>query len=134
MKRFGKLLAIAVAGLAFSLMPASASAQTISITQTITITATVAHARTIIVNDKGQMTKIYSNTAQDVTPKVYLNDFPGESRPLTPALVKQYRQVIDRQKNLVGVAIPVEPPVATGDSVRSVLIKTISSLTRPLSL
>lgn len=132
-KVYGSLI---VSVLAFCLVVpiSSVSAKTISITQTITITATVAPARSIVINDKGEMIKIYSNTTENVTPRVYLNDVPGEARPLTPGLLKQYKQVMSQQKNVVGVAIPVEPPVADGDSVRSVLMKTISSLTRPLSL
>jgi hypothetical protein len=126
-------MAIAVIGV-LSLAPAAAGAQTISVSQTITITATVAPKRSIVVNDKGQMTKIYSNTDQNVEPGVYLNDVPGESRPLTPELKKQYDDIMAKQKKVIGVSIPVEPPRATGESARNVLLSSLSSMLKPLNL
>src|SRR3712207_5966059 len=122
-RSFGKLflMVIAVCMVAGS---GTVSAGTISVTQTITITATVAPARSIVVNDQGQMTKIYSNTAENLTPKVYLYDVPGETRPLTPALLKQYNQIISQQKDLVGVAIPVDQPLADAPTVRNILMKS----------
>jgi hypothetical protein len=133
MRFLGVLLAL-VSVLTFT-VTAPVSAGTISVTQTITVTARVLPKRSIVVNDKGQMTKIYSNTTENVTPKVYLNDVPGEARSLTPELLQQYYQVIGNQKHLAGVAIPVEPPRATNTtSVKNIFIKNISSLTRSLSL
>lgn len=117
------------------LLPHAASAQTISITQTITITATVAPARSIVINDQGQITKIYSNTAENVTPNVYVNEAPtGQRLPLTADLRSQYEQIISKQKNLAGVAIPVAPPVADNDNVRNFLMKNISTFIRPFHL
>lgn len=112
---------------------ATVSADTLSVTQIITIKATVAPMRSIVVNDKGQMTMIYSNTDQNVTPKVYLNEAPGPERLLTPALKAQYDKILRHTKDKVGVAIPVSTPVPTqvGGKLRQLLSNDISSLLRP---
>jgi hypothetical protein len=119
------LLLFVVLGLVIT--PA-ASASTMSVTQVITITATVAPTRSIVVNDAGQITKIYSNTNEKVTPKVYLNKAPGRELPLTPALLAQYDSVISQARFLNGIEIPVEPPVAKGSAVQKMLTKTMSSV------
>lgn len=114
-------------------MPSTASAETKSVTQIITITATVLPARSIVVNDRGQMTKIYSNTDQDVTPKVYVNKAPGELGVMTPELQKQYDSIMAKTKQKVGVAIDVPIPTATRLEGRlsKLLSNTISIATKP---
>lgn len=107
----GKAVFIVLGFFMMSAVPGQAAAETLSISQTITITARVAPARSIIVNDTGRMTKIYSNTDEDVAPRVYLNDVPGPERPLTPQLLVQYKTIISQQNNLNGVVIPVPPPL-----------------------
>lgn len=111
----------------------SASADSLSTTQVITITATVAPARSIVVNDQHQMTMIYSNTAENVTPKVYLNKAPGPELALTPQLLSQYNQIMSHTKNKVGVAIPVNPPLATTLSAKlqHLFSATMSTATGP---
>lgn len=128
----GVLISLSVIGTSLC-MPINAAAHTVSVSQTITITAVVAPKRSIVVNDSGQMTKIYSNTNDTITPQVYLNDYPGAARPLTPELLEQYNAVISRQKFLNGVAIPVEPQPADPASVRELLTATVSAMLRPIS-
>ncbi len=111
--------------------PASVLADSASVTQIITITARVAPARSIVVNDQGVMTKIYSNTPEAVTPKVYLNSVPGKAMPLTPQLMQQYQTIIDHTRFLNGVEVPVAPAVAAPGGVRQFLTKTMSSLALP---
>lgn len=104
------------------------SAQTITVSQTITITARVAPTRSIVVNEQGVMTKIYSNTSDNVAPKVYLYDVPGKELPLTSALLQQYNEVIKQQKHVIGVEIPVNPPSAHNDSVQRLLFGSVSTI------
>lgn len=91
-------------------VPASAAADTISVTQVITITATVAPARSIVVDDAGRILSIVSNTNEAVIPTVYVNKVHGEERPLTPDLQSKYDSIIAQQTNLNGVEIPVAKP------------------------
>ena len=133
MKRFLASLTAIVFVVATLVVPASASAQTLSVTQEITITARVLPARSIVVNDKGQMIRIYSNTDENVTPMVYINKAPGEQTALTPKLKKQYQAVLAQHKNLIGIAIEVPlpaRPVADTD-LSSFLRKTVSIVLIP---
>lgn len=128
-KRLAKVFLI-VALLGVSIAPATAAAENVSVTQVITVTAVVAPMRSIVVNDQGQMIKIYSNTDQDITPKVYLNTAPGPQKTLTPELQAQYAKIISTKKNLIGVEIPVSPPKTTQlpSKLQAILGKTVSTL------
>lgn len=116
------------------LLPMSALADTLSITQTITVRATVLPARSIVVNDAGQMIKIYSNTNEAITPKVYLNHAPGAQAAMTPALQQQYDAIITSKKNLEGVAIDVPIPASSPLDSRlgNLLANTVRAGTRQL--
>jgi|GEM_PF-1378882 len=54
------------------------------------VLASVQPARYIIVNDNLQITKIVSNTAQDVVPYVVLNSLDGEQLPYTKSVQTQF--------------------------------------------
>ena len=133
MKRFLASLTAFVFVATGLVMPTSVSAQTLSVTQEITITARVLPARSIVVNDSGQMIRIYSNTDEHVTPKVYINKAPGEQTALTPALKQQYQAVLAQHSNLNGIAIDVPLPVrpVANSDLRSFLRKTVSIVLIP---
>ena len=93
------------------LLPVSVHAQTItSSEQQVIIHASVAASRIIVVNDKGQMTKIYSNTKENVLPQVHAGSPIGPEQALTPELLDQYNQVLATHHELQGVEIPVAIP------------------------
>lgn len=123
-----KVLSIAACIGFVGLLPGTAAAQTISVSQTITITARVAPARSIIVNEQGRMVKIFSNTDQPVTPKVYTNVVSNSPLPLTPLLQTQYYEIMSQQKKVIGVEIPVEPPRGSERSVKNLLFGSISTI------
>lgn len=108
--------------------PLPAAAQTVSVSRTVTITAKVANKRSIIINNQGQIIKIYSNTAMNVEPQVYVNEAWQEERPLTEELKLHYQAIIEDQENLVGVEIPVEPPRGNGESVQKLLFNKVSAI------
>lgn len=75
-------------------LPAPA-AHTVTVTQELHITAIVPAHRDIILDTAGNISKIISNTPEDVTPDVYLLDtIPANKRPLTDDLYKQYRKLV----------------------------------------
>lgn len=72
-----------------------AAAAEISVTRELTVTAEVPHHRDIVVDLSGQITRITSNTLQDVIPQVYsLSIAPENRRPLSPELYEQYRKLV----------------------------------------
>lgn len=66
-----------------------------SITREIHVQAKVLGHRDIIVDLSGNITKILSNTPEDVTPVVYsLDTVPENQRPLTDDILKAYRRLV----------------------------------------
>ena len=97
---------------AVPLWPGVVQADIMSNEQQVVIHAEIAANRIIIVNDKGQMTTIFSNTSQNVTPEVRLKQPAGAVQMLTPALLAQYEQVIKSHSNMTGVSIAVPEQLA----------------------
>jgi hypothetical protein len=63
-----------------------------SITQQITVTAIVPSHRDIILDKKGQIVEIDSNTKEDVTPDVYAGSYSdAHKQPLTDEVYAEYR-------------------------------------------
>lgn len=124
-----KFWAIIIGGL-LALSPSAAFADTISVSQTVVITATVAPARSIVVNDAGQMIKIYSNTNERVAPKVYVGKAPGPEVVLTPQLKSQYDHIMAQPGSKNGVEIPVALPIASRGTVQQLFSLTASILFR----
>ena len=90
--RYGRLLA--VLAVYIFLTPASASAQTISASQQVQVQAVVPAVQLIIVNKQSKITEIISNSAQAVTPQVYMGRIADSTaRPLTDDIYKQYQQL-----------------------------------------
>lgn len=86
MKKFWSTVAIALL-----LSPiGSVAADTISVSQVIHITGVVPPMRNIIVDGRGNIIEITSNTPESVMPKVYLNSFTGPELPLTPIVLKDF--------------------------------------------
>ena len=91
MRKFWSALAIVLV-----LLPiGGASAGTISISQEIHLRGVVPDMRFIVVNARGSIVEITSNTPHTVTPRVFLNSLQsGTELPLTPGLLKDYEQKI----------------------------------------
>ncbi len=126
MNRTIPTVALLAVVMGLGLMPQSASAVTAS--QTITITATVAPARSIIVNDQGEVLSVISNTDLYITPTVYLGKMHGPAQLLTPELLVKYNEIIKDRQDLAGIEILVEPPLATADKVKQILFHSVSTM------
>lgn len=75
-----------------------------AVVQEVHVTAIVPPMRHIIISTTGQILRITSNTAQDVTPVVYIgNDIQTNERPLTQALFERYRELVPSGSDKVGV-------------------------------
>jgi hypothetical protein len=93
---------------------ATASADTLSVSQTITVTAVVAPARSIIVDQSGQILTILSNTEDPVMPNVYMGTIHGSQQSLTPALQKQYTAILAAHKgSQIGTIYAFQPKPIT---------------------
>ena len=71
-----------------------AFAEQSSATNTLTVVAEVRPQRIIVVNDALEITKIYSNTAEDVRPTVYLDDVSGKELPYSDSIVDEYQTLV----------------------------------------
>ena len=60
----------------------------------IRITGTVPEARVIVVDAKGEIQQIFSNTNKSVTPKVAAGTYGGAAVPYTPRLRAQYDELM----------------------------------------
>ncbi|MDB5184819.1 MAG: hypothetical protein JWN38_627 [Candidatus Saccharibacteria bacterium] len=81
-----------------------ASADTVSVTQRVIIRAVILPATYVTVDSQGHILRIDSNTTEDINPFVYENTVkPGNQRPLTPAIMNAFRQLVPLGKNHVGV-------------------------------
>ena len=89
-----RLLLLSLALLAVVSVPASPVLAATAAGATTTITAVILPVRYILLNKQGEIITIISNTTTDVTPKVYMASFQSPELPLTPALNKQYLQLM----------------------------------------
>ncbi|HSX36526.1 MAG TPA: hypothetical protein VLG13_00155, partial [Patescibacteria group bacterium] len=72
-----------------------ASADSMSVSVEIHITGIVPAMRNIVVDARGNIIEITSNTPDNVTPKVYLGSLQnGNEVPLTTAIQKDYEQKV----------------------------------------
>lgn len=85
-------------------LPASASAQTITRTQKVVLNAVVLPAQYIIINDQGQITEVDSNSSIQALPQVYLGSIkPANARPLTPQLYLAYQNLVPKTSLAAGI-------------------------------
>lgn len=99
---------IAIMLLSVTSIPAAsvsaASVPTEAITQKLYVTALVPHHRDIIIDYRGDIIEIVSNTTKDVTPDVYLMEVAdANKRPLTAELLHQYRSHVPEGSGNAGV-------------------------------
>lgn len=140
MKQFRRLLVLGIAlltPLTFSgAVPAAAAAPAPaapqhaaaatapgSVVREIKVTAIVPHHRDIIVDLRGEIIRITSNTPQDVTPDVYLLEISGSSKqPLTESIYEQYRRHVPEGTDSYGVLYDASARVAgSPGSIQSLL-------------
>lgn len=88
-----------IVGLGISFMQApSVSAGRLSASGEITITARVVPAHYVIVNEQHEIIEITSNTAEKVTPRVFLSKVAaGSETALTQDVLRQYNVLIPRE-------------------------------------
>jgi hypothetical protein len=80
------------------------AAETISISRETKLTAVVLPARTIITDQQNQITKIISNTPENITPVVYKNTVgEGRQQALTDDVYSQYKRLLARSSSKIGV-------------------------------
>jgi hypothetical protein len=65
----------------------------------ITVYAQVPQMRSVYVDKAGLITKIAGNTSENITPKVYDDEF-NQPQPLTDSVMRQYQQFLDEHKVL----------------------------------
>lgn len=80
-------------------------------------------AQHIVINEKGEITQILSNTSEDVMPKVYLKEIAsGNERSITPEIQERYRQLVPPgsakpgilyQKSILEQSLVVESNIST---------------------
>lgn len=63
-------------------------------TGTTVITAKIAPVRIIVVDNKGKITQVISNTKENVTPTVHKNSPDGKKTVLTQSISKQYKTIL----------------------------------------
>lgn len=131
--KHGRYLFLAVLAACLTLLPAaqtSAASESEtsttppaaqSITREIHVKAKVLGHRDIIVDLSGNITKILSNTPEDVTPAVYsLDTVPENQRPLTVDMLKAYRRLVPAGTAKYGVLY--DRQVALAKSGPSILV------------
>lgn len=92
-----------------------------SSSDTITVVASVLPQRSIIVNDDLTIQQIYSNTAKDVRPEVYLNKLDGEQIAYTDSITRQY-QTLKNSLDFIEPGLVYErPPSGLGGTVHNVI-------------
>jgi hypothetical protein len=80
------------------------SAETVTVQgNPITVTARVAATHYLIVNDKGEIVQIVSNTNGEAKPRVFLNKVArGQEHPLTDDISRQYKTLVPTGQSHVG--------------------------------
>lgn len=85
------------------------SAEQVSITQELHVTAEVPHHRDIVIDRRGNILSITSNTTQDVLPDMYLlSQEPANKKLLSDALYKTYRTHVPVGADKIGVLYKAE--------------------------
>lgn len=89
------ILTVAAPKLPVSEAARQTPARTLSSSQELTVTAVVPAHRDIIVDNRGKILTITSNTLEDITPKVFLGSVtPENEQVLTPELLQEYRRLV----------------------------------------
>jgi hypothetical protein len=100
-------------------LPSGVSADTLSQSAVVTVRATVLPARYVIVDERGVITSIITNTSQDVIPTAYLGSIsPENARPLTPQLLESYQKII-KNLDITGPGVIYKRPVVAVASARN---------------
>lgn len=82
----------------------NAVAETLSTTQELHVRAVVPGHRDVVVDTKGQIMEITSNTLEDTTPTVYFMKIDEKTqRPLTSELMTAYRKLVPEGTAKYGV-------------------------------
>lgn len=82
-------------GVVAALVGVLISASPVSAAETV-VTAQVAPVRHVVVNDRGVILQIISNTSEDVTPITHLNHAQGEQVVLTDEIRARYEKTVAR--------------------------------------
>ncbi|MBA3758747.1 hypothetical protein H0X10_03895 [Candidatus Saccharibacteria bacterium] len=103
MKQMG-ILGIVLVFAVVALLPATAGAETFSISQNIEVRARVAATHTIILDDDDTILEISSNTTEEAVPRVFRNLIAKESvLPLTDEIYAQYRKLVPEGTGRAGL-------------------------------
>lgn len=94
--RYIKRVAIILLALAVPLLySGSSQAAPTSVTQELKVTARVLPARQVILDQRGDIIRITSNTPEDIMPTVYIsNDIPSNRIPLSESTYIEYRKYV----------------------------------------
>ncbi|HUD05339.1 MAG TPA: hypothetical protein VMR18_00245 [Candidatus Saccharimonadales bacterium] len=63
---------------------------------TIVVTAVIAPVRYVLIDNKGNIKEILSNTKENITPKVYINSLSSSQATLTIQVYQRYEAIIDK--------------------------------------
>jgi len=92
---------LAVVGLFFACLVFGSSASaatpvlpTLTTSGSTQVVVTVQPIRSILINDQGEIVRIISNSAANVTPTVYKNSFTGSALELSPDVNQQYKSLL----------------------------------------
>lgn len=81
--------------------------------QELHVQAIVPHHRDIVLDHTGRIVRIFSNTAEDVRPTVYVGSIaPKNKKPLTDKLYGQYRRHVPEGTAAYGVLYERSLPVS----------------------
>lgn len=106
----------------YIMLPAAASAETISVERKIVVQAKVMPAQYIVIDGQGKIMEIGSNTNADVVPQVFLTRPGAENQqPMTPELYAQYRGLVPAGKSHPGVLYKYQAPKLAAKNDRLIL-------------
>jgi hypothetical protein len=86
----------------------------------------------VIIDNKGTIVEILSNTTEDVVPKIYVRVISAQTETaLTPTLYDTYRSLVPRGKSRVGVLYRksiLEPSLRIDDGISALLLPPRSGI------
>ncbi len=106
MRNFTDVAVFALAVFICGVFGGTVSAETVTVNGgQVKVQARVLPMHTIIIDELGNITKIASNTTDDIaTPRVYLLNVAAENeRPLTQSISEQHQEFVPTGKSRVGI-------------------------------
>lgn len=122
-----RIISISALSVILVSVPQAVRAETVySPEYTITVTARVLEHRTIIVDAKGTITQISSNTNNNITPDVHFLSYDGPRAVLTPEISRQYQHLMSRldRNQIMVMDLQAAPPLG------GLLAETVAPLTQ----